>query len=490
MIGNSTVAIVREDTLVYPRQAPFHPSTAHPEYPFDEIGEPNPVYDAVRELLRTLGLDREHYGKSEWNPLGDLIRPGQTVLIKPNFVIHFNPAGSLDCLFTHGSVVRAVLDYVYIALRGQGSITLGDAPLQSADFGKIVEINGIDRIAEFYLQKTDLGLDVVDLRLSTVNKRDSGLLDRRNLHGDHSGYCAVDLGRDSALCDLDGEHKRYRVTNYDKSEMTRHHNPGRHEYLISNSVLSADVIVNRPKLKTHRKVGMTCALKNLVGLNGCKDWLPHHRYGSVEEGGDEYLHRSLHKRIATRLCEMRDVARDDRAARLVTYLLKWVHRTSRFFRFGDPYREGSWYGNDTLPRTLADLNRIALYADKNGVMRDEPQRGAFIVVDAIVAGEREGPVDPSPKHCGILVAGSNPVCVDLACSRIMGFDPGKIPTFTHVQGLERYPICSGLTGDIEIRSERCRRFSEIGNAYGMTFIPALGWQGHVEEISPHRSSES
>jgi uncharacterized protein (DUF362 family) len=490
MIGNSTVAIVRDGALAYPRAAPFHPSSTYPEYPFDEIGEPNPVYDRVRELLFTLGLDREHHGTPEWNPLGELIKPGQTVLVKPNLVMHHNPAGSVDCLFTHGSVVRAVLDYVYIALRGQGSITVGDAPLQSADFKKLVEMNGIDRIGDFYSQNTGVGFELIDLRLSSVTKRDSGLLHRRDLYGDQSGYSAVDLGKDSALCDLDEGYERYRVTNYDKSEMTRHHNPGRHEYLISNSVLAADVIVNLPKLKTHRKVGMTCALKNLVGLNGSKDWLPHHRYGSIEEGGDEYLHPSVLKRIATRLHEMRDVAQNDRAARVVSYALKWVHRTGRLAGFEDPYREGSWYGNDTLPRTLADLNRIALYADKNGVMRDQQQRGAFVVVDAIVAGEREGPVDPSPKPCGTLVAGSNPVCVDLVCSRIMGFDPEKIPTFAHVRALERYPICPGFTGEVDVRSELCHRFRDIGNVYGMAFVPALGWQGYIEESCFRRSSES
>jgi hypothetical protein len=53
-------------------------------------------------------------------------------------------------------------------------------------------------------------------------------------------------------------------------------------------VLSADLVVNLPKLKTHKKTGVTLALKNLVGINGDKNWLPHHSQGSVEKGGDEY----------------------------------------------------------------------------------------------------------------------------------------------------------------------------------------------------------
>ena len=30
-----------------------------------------------------------------------------------------------------------------------------------------------------------------------------------------------------------------------------------------------------PKLKTHKKAGITCALKNLIGINGNKEYLPH-----------------------------------------------------------------------------------------------------------------------------------------------------------------------------------------------------------------------
>jgi hypothetical protein len=35
-------------------------------------------------------------------------------------------------------------------------------------------------------------------------------------------------------------------------------------------------------------VGMTCALKNLVGINANKNWLPHHTEGTPEQGGDQF----------------------------------------------------------------------------------------------------------------------------------------------------------------------------------------------------------
>ena len=60
---------------------------------------------------------------------------------------------------------------------------------------------------------------------------------------------------------------------------------GTHEYLISRSAMDADVFINLPKLKTHKKVGVTLSLKNLVGINGDKNYLPHFCIGTPAEGG-------------------------------------------------------------------------------------------------------------------------------------------------------------------------------------------------------------
>lgn len=63
-----------------------------------------------------------------------------------------------------------------------------------------------------------------------------------------------------------------------------------------------------PKPKAHRKAGITGAMENLVGINGSKDWLPHHRRGSKFDRGDEYLNRNLFKEINVLLQEKIDVA--------------------------------------------------------------------------------------------------------------------------------------------------------------------------------------
>ena len=52
--------------------------------------------------------------------------------------------------------------------------------------------------------------------------------------------------------------------------------------------MKCDLFVNLPKLKTHKKTGITCSLKNFVGINGDKNWLPHHTEGVPANGGDEF----------------------------------------------------------------------------------------------------------------------------------------------------------------------------------------------------------
>jgi hypothetical protein len=276
------------------------------------------------------------------------------------------------------------------------------------------------------------------------------------------------------------DYKKYRVTNYDKDEMMLHHNKNKNEYMIPNSVLNADVIINLPKLKSHCKAGMTCALKNLIGIAGSKDWLPHHRVGSLEEGGDEYLHKSIRKSILTRLAEKRDVTTEIYYLIPIKLLHHLIYATKWIFPYRDQYFAGSWYGNDTIPRTTIDLNKIIFYSDKSGILKDKIQRTMFIIVDAIIAGEKEGPLAPSHKKCGLLAAGYNPVAVDLVCSRLMGFDYEKIPTFKYALKAKRYKLFGGKPSGIKILSDKSKNFDSLFNAFNCDFVSSDGWKGHIE----------
>ena len=65
---------------------------------------------------------------------------------------------------------------------------------------------------------------------------------------------------------------------------------------------------------------------------------------------------------------------------------------------------------------VADLNYVFRYADANGQLRTEPQRKFFAVVDGVIAGEGNGPLSPSPRALGMVVAGDNAWALDVVCS--------------------------------------------------------------------------
>ena len=150
MLSERTVALSADpDLFPYPSVLPFCPSEVYPELEGKiSVGrEQNRIYRLLRETMMNLGMDSERWGTVSWNPLGEIIQPGQHIVVKPNFVRHLHLGnGDYRAVVTHGSVIRAVLDYAGLALRGEGDIVVGDAPVQSADFDKIIERIGLKEI--------------------------------------------------------------------------------------------------------------------------------------------------------------------------------------------------------------------------------------------------------------------------------------------------------------------------------------------------------
>ncbi|MGC1484827.1 MAG: DUF362 domain-containing protein, partial [Candidatus Acidiferrum sp.] len=202
------VGVLRTDTRSYEAKTPFHPACAFPELGragIQEVDPSNAVYGAVRDLFALLRLDEENFGTQNWNPLGTYIRPGDKVLIKPNFVLHeFGVQKGAHCLTTHGSIIRAVLDYAHLAAGPEGAIVIADAPLQGADFEKIVSQSGMREVQEFYKERVRCDVEVIDLRqLHAVIEEDSSLIRRvERLAGDPKGYCEIDLREASRLSEL------------------------------------------------------------------------------------------------------------------------------------------------------------------------------------------------------------------------------------------------------------------------------------------------
>lgn len=477
------VAIYKTNQYVYPDN--FRPHEKYPEYIFDDLNnQENDVYNSVRECLKLIGLDSENIDTPVWNPLGEYVHPGDNVLIKPNLVmdVNFNKEGGTDCLYTNPSVVAAIIDYVVIALKGQGKIVVGDAPMQECNFDNLKKTSRYDALIDYYIRK-GVNIELVDFReltsvvshgvyMSTIKEGAKGRV--------------VNLGIESEFYGTEAsKESKVRITNYDPRILPKHHHAETQEYYISQYVLDADVIINIPKPKTHRKAGMTGALKNFVGANVRKEFLPHHTQGSLKEGGDEYLKKSFFRSLQSKLLDVRNVQRAEKKyfrARLTQYFTRTIGIMLKFT--GNKYAEGSWYGNHTISRTICDLNKIVFYADKNGEMKSEKQRRMFIVGDMIISGEKEGPVNPTPKKVGIVAMGDSPVLFDETVATLMGFDIKKIPTFETVKkydGLykyyERTPSLIVLSNDDRFMNLDPNDFSYEKS---LQYKPTEGWMGHIE----------
>jgi uncharacterized protein (DUF362 family) len=379
---------------------------------------PAPDYGAVAasvcDLFRFLGLDTV-------NPLGRWIRPGMTVVIKPNWVKHeFGVTEGRNVLFTHATLVRALLDAALRALAGKGRVFVADAPLQGSDFARFRRQSGLAELQKDYMRSPVAFLDLRQL-WAEIDDASSYVSGVHRLTGDPQGYALLDLGARSRLVCF-GVNARFGVTDYSSANTNSHHR-GAHRYSVSNTVLSADVILNVPKLKTHMKTGMTGALKNFVGIVGSKEFLPHFRAGSPHAGGDEYPGNNWLSHAASPVREL-----------LQTRAPLWMWKLARAgaqAASSPLIHGGGWHGNDTLWRTIHDLVDIARNYDANGALRSRP-RTILTLVDAVVAGEDCGPLKPRPKPCGLLVWGEDPGMVDVTCATLMGFDWRRIPLLNHL----------------------------------------------------------
>ena len=102
----------------------------------------------------------------------------------------------------------------------------------------------------------------------------------------------------------------------------------------------------------------------MVGIIGSRDCLPHHRIGARNDGGDEYLHKDPRKSALTRLHEIQDTTKNSVVGALGRVGEYVIRGTQCIIPSSDIYNEGSWYGNDTIPRTIVDINKILLFAIK------------------------------------------------------------------------------------------------------------------------------
>jgi uncharacterized protein (DUF362 family) len=490
------VALFRSPATHYAAAAPFFPDFAFPELVPAGIRETdarNPVYRAVRDALALLGLDKPNFGTPQWNPLRAYVRPGDKVVIKPNLVLHeFGAQKNAHCLATHGSVIRAVLDYVYLAAGPEASITIADAPLQGADFTRVAADAGLPQIQEFYRKTLKCEIRIIDLRqVHAVIDEDSSLIRSvERLSGDPQGYYEINLDQASRLHEVDAAHPRYVVGDYDAAVTNFRHRNAHHSYVVSRTVLDADAVICVPKLKTHSKTGVTVCLKNMVGIIGSKDCLPHHREGKTSHGGDEFPSDYPHRWLFSAR------AHDRLQGRVPVPLWRLMRRFAHvFLGAGTPqngagqhatfYPSGGWHGNDTIWRTVDDLNRILFFYDPaRAALQSRPQRRYFALVDGIVAMQGNGPLRGTAKPAGVVIAGDDPLALDIVAATLMGFDWRRIRL---LYGAAH----SSPAGRYAVSPEDDRAFALLSNVpewsslagliqHHLNFHPPNGWREFVE----------
>ena len=432
--------------------------------------------------------NQEYDVKAIYNLLYDKIDvfKGAKVVIKPNWVMggHLVKKDDWDYVVTHPTVIEAVLDIVLEKLDGTGEILIVDNPMAMADFDELMRRT---KIREIVSKKEIKGtkVKVYDLRSEQWFQLFGLYVRRKKLNGDPLGHVSINLKEKSEFCNKPS--KNYYGADYDVEEVRKFHNNTDNIYVLSKTILSSDIFINLPKLKTHRFAGITVAMKNLVGTTAIKNSLPHHTVGSPENGGDAYPRSGAGNKVETGILKVLRKLLKPRnpiisyPLALFKYLYNMVFGKSYV---GNTIRYGEWHGNDTIWRTLLDLNKIILYCNKDGNMQDTVQRKYYCVVDGILAGEGNGPLTPDKKECGVIMFGDNPVVIDTVAATIMGFNYKKIPSVRNAYSVAGWPLTNFNVEDILITSNNdafnSKKISEIREKDTFNFRPHHGWVGKVE----------
>ncbi len=432
------------------------------------------IHQMTRDTLAALDL-----------PSG-FITPGDHVVLKPNWVKEhderFPGADQWQHVVTHPALIESVMDWAAAQLKGQGRITICDAPQTDSSFAKLRAYCRLDEMVRRCGERwSGVEIKLLDLRPEEWLAVDGVTVAKTELPGDPLGSSKVALGADSEFVGFHGLAHLYGAS-YDMDETRRHHQGETHDYLLCRTPMDADVLINLPKLKCHKKVGLTCALKNMVGINANKNWLPHHTEGTPETGGDQFPKATVKAKL-----EHSWMGRIKRVLFGRHYLSKLfvpLKKLGRLF-FGDTQkvvRSGNWYGNDTCWRMVVDLNKCLFHFDGSGQPRQKPLR-YLAVVDGVIAGEGNGPMMPDPKPCGLVVAGTNPLAVDSVCAALMGFDWRKIKMLTGAFSSLKKRIADFAHNDISVVSNTnslAKPLSQFTKKDGFGFKAHFGWVGAVE----------
>ncbi len=418
------------------------------------------------------------------------INPGDKVVLKPNWVLesHKFKKDEWDYVITNPTIITAVLHKVMKRLSGRGRISIIDGPMTEASFGKLISHYPVEEW-QCLADQNGIVLEIIDLRDYEWVMKNGIIIERKAIPGDPRGKVLINLSGESSEFWGHKKSKRgYYGADYDRSETNRAHDGSCNLYSVSRTVIESDVFINIPKLKTHAKAGLTCCLKNLVGVNTYKNYLPHHSEGSPNEGGDQFPSDNMNARLEGPLISFmkQHVLKNQLLARVLSPL-----KTLALRFFGDSscvVRSGCWYGNDTLWRMILDLNKVLLYASPEGEMCTlSPLRGKRYIgiVDAVLAGEGNGPLSPDPVNMNYIICGTNPVAIDAICAVLMGFDPRKIKTIAKAFEIRKFAVCDFVIEQVsaQFKDGLEYKLDQLPPEMIVQFKPHFAWAGHIEKDS-------
>jgi uncharacterized protein (DUF362 family) len=417
------------------------------------------------------------------------LRP-KRIVIKPNWVLHeTDPAFPIRALVTDARVIEATAEACLELFPQAESILVADCPLQYADWPLLCKQAGLQPVMERLRILSSGKIVFRDLRKEVFEKTNGAFMSSSQAeHGDPHGYRTVSLGERSHLEAISDQAERFAVNDYSAGITSSNHRRGSHNYFVAQSFLDADLLINLPKWKSHQKSGITAALKNMVGINGDKAYLPHFRRGAPKWGGDEYrndsrwlywLQTTLRERLQKRnraafslLKPGWEVIKKIRG--IETRLDNPAAQPKNFYVAG-----GAWPGNDTLWRMIYDLNLVIQCADAEGRLHATPQRQCFSIVDGLTSGEGNGPLQPLPRETDWLVFGDDPFSIDAALCHFMGFAPETVPVVAQRKifagiGWGRFEL-----NELEVEMDGSRT-RIVDSPLNFRFVPPPGWRNYIE----------
>jgi uncharacterized protein (DUF362 family) len=417
-------------------------------------GELKSVYNSIDKLISiidSLDLPKDIENKR--------------ILVKPNWVLDPKSSDDEYCLITHPNIILALI--TLLAKRSPAKIIIGDAPIQGCNISAILSNEFKSKVASIS-KENDVPIVLNDFRRVVLDQQNRTLIKQNS----DDMYIYFDVGSFSYLEPITNDKTQFRVTDYSHKRLAESHRPGKHVYCITKELFESDIIISIPKMKTHQKTGLTNALKILVGVNGDKDYLPHHRVGGTDIGGDAYPGKNVARRISEFVFDFGNRYVGSWPYFLLKPIAKIIWKLSNPNQY--QHYSAAWYGNDTTWRMVLDLNRVAIYGRADGSISEIRQREVFSLSDGIIGGQGDGPLRPEPLYSGILAFSNNNRAIDQAVAMLMGLNMQYLQLLNEASMFDDIQNC-----EVIVNGSHIEKITELID-YKVAAKPAPGWIGKLD----------